>query len=43
VDQVAELKACIAGEVGSMGAPQDWEAATSYIAQAGQIPNGIMQ
>src|ERR1700679_1662132 len=34
VEQVAELKACVQGVVGSMGAPQDWEAAAGYIARS---------
>ena len=42
VEQVAELKACVAGVVGSMGAPQDWEAAAGYIARAGRIPPEIV-
>ncbi|KAK1244986.1 hypothetical protein MKX08_004615 [Trichoderma sp. CBMAI-0020] len=41
VEQVAELKACINGVVGSMGAPQDWEAAAGYIARASKIPEEI--
>ena len=43
VEQVAELKACVAGVVGSMGSPQDWEAAASYIARAGRIPDEILR
>ncbi len=43
VEQVAELKACVAGVVGSMGAPQDWEAAAAYIARAGRIPDEIIR
>ncbi|KAF3072096.1 Calcium-transporting ATPase 1 [Trichoderma lentiforme] len=41
VEQVAELKACVNGVVGSMGAPQDWEAAAAYIARASKIPEAI--
>lgn len=41
VEQVAELKACVAGVVGSMGAPQDWEAAAGYIARAAKVPEDI--
>lgn len=41
VEQVAELKACVQGVVGSMGAPQDWEAAAGYIARASRIPDSI--
>ncbi|CZS94687.1 probable conserved oligomeric Golgi complex component 4 [Rhynchosporium agropyri] len=43
VEQVAELKACVQGVVGSMGAPQDWEAAAGYIARASKIPNSIVE
>jgi len=43
VEQVAELKACVQGVVGSMGAPQDWEAAASYIARASKIPSHIIE
>ncbi|CAK7266920.1 Golgi transport complex subunit 4 [Sporothrix epigloea] len=42
VEQVAELKACVAGVVGSMGAPQDWEAAAAYLARASRIPTAII-
>ncbi|KJR85809.1 uncharacterized protein SPSK_10852 [Sporothrix schenckii 1099-18] len=42
VEQVAELKACVAGVVGSMGAPQDWEAAAAYLARASRIPESIV-
>ncbi|KAF5972450.1 conserved oligomeric golgi complex component 4 [Fusarium bulbicola] len=41
VEQVAELKACIAGLVGSMGAPQDWEAAANYLSRASKIPEEV--
>ncbi|KAK4231779.1 putative oligomeric Golgi complex subunit 4 [Podospora fimiseda] len=43
VEQVAELKACVAGVVGSMGAPQDWEAAAEYIARAARVPEEIVR
>ncbi|KAI9645470.1 Golgi transport complex subunit 4 [Ciborinia camelliae] len=43
VEQVAELKACVNGVVGSMGAPQDWEAAAGYIARASKIPVHIVE
>lgn len=43
VEQVAELKACVHGVVGSMGAPQDWEAAAGYLARAGNIPDEIIK
>lgn len=42
VEQVAELKACVAGVVGSMGAPQDWEAAAGYLARAAAVPDDIL-
>ncbi|TLD25608.1 hypothetical protein PspLS_05502 [Pyricularia sp. CBS 133598] len=42
VEQVAELKACVAGVVGSMGAPQDWEAAAGYLARAAAVPDEIL-
>ncbi|CAG9971412.1 unnamed protein product [Clonostachys byssicola] len=41
VEQVAELKACVHGVVGSMGAPQDWEAAASYLDRASKVPEEI--
>ncbi|KAK5990663.1 Conserved oligomeric Golgi complex subunit 4-like protein [Cladobotryum mycophilum] len=41
VEQVAELKACVNGVVGSMGAPQDWEAAAGYIHRASKVPEEI--
>src|SRR5262249_37413872 len=37
VEQVAELKACVNGVVGSMGAPQDWEAAAGYLSRASKV------
>ncbi|CAM1506933.1 Fc.00g065740.m01.CDS01 [Cosmosporella sp. VM-42] len=43
VEQVAELKACVNGVVGSMGAPQDWEAAAGYLARASKVPDGIVK
>ncbi|KAL6869750.1 Golgi transport complex subunit 4 [Amphichorda felina] len=41
VEQVAELKACVHGVVGSMGAPQDWEAAAGYLDRASRVPEAI--
>ena len=38
VEQVAELKACVLGVTGSMGAPQDWETAAGYLNRASKIP-----
>ncbi|KAI0016444.1 COG4-domain-containing protein [Xylariomycetidae sp. FL0641] len=43
VEQVAELKACVHGVVGSMGAPQDWEAAAGYISRASKVPEHIIK
>ncbi|KAI1485486.1 COG4 transport protein-domain-containing protein [Biscogniauxia mediterranea] len=43
VEQVAELKACVHGVVGSMGAPQDWEAAAGYISRASKVPETIIR
>ena len=43
VDQVSELKACILGVTGSMGAPQDWETAASYLDRASKIPEEIVR
>ena len=42
VDHVAELKACVLGVTGSMGAPQDWEAAAGYLNRASKIPMEIV-
>lgn len=42
VEQVAELKACILGATGSMGAPQDWETAAGYLNRASSIPKEIV-
>ncbi|KAI5797952.1 COG4 transport protein-domain-containing protein [Peziza echinospora] len=43
VEQVAELKACVLGVTGSMGAPQDWETAAAYIHRASKIPAEIVR
>ena len=43
VELVVELKACTQGVVGSMGAPQNWEAAAAYLARAERIPKGIIE
>ncbi|TAQ87699.1 hypothetical protein B7494_g3982 [Chlorociboria aeruginascens] len=43
VEQVSELKACVQGVVGSMGAPQDWEAAAGYISRSAKIPREIVE
>ncbi|KAH6643592.1 hypothetical protein C7974DRAFT_467402 [Boeremia exigua] len=42
VEQVAELKACVLGVHGSMGAPQDWETAAAYIHRASSIPPDVV-
>jgi len=42
VEQVAELKACVLGVTGSMGAPQDWETAAGYLNRAFKIPKAIV-
>lgn len=42
VEQVAELKACVLGVHGSMGAPQDWETAAAYIHRASNIPDDVV-
>ena len=42
VEQVAELKACVLGVHGSMGAPQDWETAASYLSRASKIPDSVI-
>lgn len=43
MEQVAELKACVHGVVGSMGAPQDWEAAAGYISRANKVPEEVIK
>ena len=43
VEQVSELKACVLGVTGSMGAPQDWEMAAGYLHRASKIPDEIVQ
>jgi len=42
VEQVAELKACVLGVHGSMGAPQDWETAAGYLSRASKIPDDVI-
>lgn len=42
VEQVVELKTCVLGLTGSMGAPQDWETAAMYLNRASQIPKEII-
>jgi conserved oligomeric Golgi complex subunit 4 len=42
LDQVAELKACVMGVNGSMGAPQDWETAAGYLSRATKIPDDVI-
>ena len=43
VEQVAELKSCVLGVVGSMGAPQDWETAAEYMSRASRIPRDVVE
>jgi hypothetical protein len=43
VELVSELKACVLGVIGSMGAPQDWETAASYLHRASKIPDEIVK
>jgi conserved oligomeric Golgi complex subunit 4 len=43
VEQVGELKACVLGVTGSMGAPQDWETAASYLSRASKIPKEVIE
>lgn len=42
VEQVVELKTCVLGLTGSMGAPQDWETAAMYLSRAFKIPKDIV-
>lgn len=42
VEQVAELKACVLGVHGSMGAPQDWETAANYLRRASEVPDAVI-
>lgn len=42
VEQVRELKSCVLGVSGSMGAPQDWETAASYLSRASKIPDEVV-
>ncbi|KAL8882884.1 MAG: hypothetical protein Q9198_000187 [Flavoplaca austrocitrina] len=42
VEQVAELKTCVLGVTGSMGAAQDWEAAATYLSRASRIPPTVI-
>ena len=42
VEQVSELKGCVLGVTGSMGAPQDWETAAGYLNRASKIPKEIV-
>ncbi|KAI7543844.1 COG4-domain-containing protein [Hortaea werneckii] len=43
VEQVAELKACVLGVHGSMGAPQDWETAANYLYRAGKVDKAVLE
>ncbi|KAL8677911.1 MAG: hypothetical protein Q9186_005693 [Xanthomendoza sp. 1 TL-2023] len=42
VEQIAELKMCVLGVTGSMGAAQDWEAAATYLNRASKIPPEVI-
>lgn len=42
VEQVRELKSCVLGLSGSMGAPQDWETAAGYLSRASKIPDEVI-
>ena len=42
VEQVAELRSCVLGVHGSMGAPQDWETAALYLHRASKIPAEVI-
>lgn len=42
VEQVVELKACVLGVVGSMGASRDWETAAEYMDRASKIPQDVV-
>ncbi|KAL6249266.1 Golgi transport complex subunit 4 [Rhinocladiella similis] len=42
VEQVGELKACVLGVSGSMGAAQDWETAAAYLSRASNIPSDVL-
>ncbi|KAK3066310.1 Golgi transport complex subunit 4, partial [Teratosphaeriaceae sp. CCFEE 6253] len=42
VEQVADLKSCVLGVHGSMGAPQDWETAAAYLARASRLPASVI-
>ena len=42
VEQVAELKACVLGVTGSMGAAQDWETAAGYLNRASKLPKDVV-
>ena len=42
VEQVTELKACVLGVAGSMGAAQDWETAAAYLSRASNLPKEVV-
>jgi conserved oligomeric Golgi complex subunit 4 len=42
VEQISQLKACVLGVAGSMGAAQDWETAASYLSRASKIPRSVI-
>lgn len=43
VNQVAELKSCVQGVVGSMGTTRDWEAAAGYLHRASRISKSVTE
>ncbi|KAF3934852.1 hypothetical protein ABW19_dt0202299 [Dactylella cylindrospora] len=42
VENVVELKTCVLGVSGSMGAAQDWETAAQYLYRASMVPEEII-
>ncbi|PGH12525.1 hypothetical protein AJ80_06686 [Polytolypa hystricis UAMH7299] len=42
VEQVVELKACVLGVAGSMGASQDWEMAANFMHRASKVPAEVV-
>ncbi|KAK6340619.1 hypothetical protein TWF696_008944 [Orbilia brochopaga] len=42
VEDVVELKTCVLGVSGSMGAAQDWETAAQYLHRAAAVPDEIL-
>ena len=42
IEQTEELKSCVLGVTGSMGAAQDWETAASYLNRASNLPLDVV-